>query len=60
MHPGLGMTDRLAQTFRAVDHAYFCLDDRGDPFPQTSAPEVIRRMLRARALQVVASAFEWI
>jgi len=58
MHPGLGMTDRLAQTFRAVDHADFCLDDRGDPFPQTSAPEVIRRMLRALDAQEGAHVLE--
>jgi protein-L-isoaspartate(D-aspartate) O-methyltransferase len=41
------MTDRLALAFQVVDHAYFCLDKRRNPFPQTSAPDVIARMLRA-------------
>ena len=44
---GLHLTDRLAIVFRAVDRAQFCLDDQGNQLHQTSAPEVIARMLRA-------------
>jgi len=52
------VNDRLAHTFRAVDHAYFCLDDRGNPFPQTSAAVVIRRMLRVLDVQEGARVLE--
>ena len=52
------MTDRLDYAFRMVEHAYFCLDDRGDPIPQTSAPEVIARMLRALDVQAGAHVLE--
>jgi len=45
------MTDRLGLALRVVDHAYFCLDDRGNRFPQTSAPEIIARMLGALDVQ---------
>jgi len=44
---GLHLTDRLDIAFRAVDRAQFCLDDQGNQLHQTSAPEVIARMLRA-------------
>jgi len=32
---------------RVVDRSHFCLDDQGNQLHQTSAPEVIARMLRA-------------
>jgi protein-L-isoaspartate(D-aspartate) O-methyltransferase len=52
------MTDRLDLAFEVVDHAYFCLDERGNPFPQTSAPEVIARMLRALDVRAGAHVLE--
>lgn len=53
-----GITDRLGLAFRVVDHAYFCLDYRGDPFPQTSAPDVITRMLRALDVEQASHVLE--
>jgi protein-L-isoaspartate(D-aspartate) O-methyltransferase len=32
---------------QTVDRAYFCFDEKGNQLPQTSAPEMIARMLRA-------------
>jgi protein-L-isoaspartate(D-aspartate) O-methyltransferase len=52
------MTDRLGLAFRMVDHAYFCLDERGNPFPQTSAPDVIARTLRALDVQAGSHVLE--
>jgi protein-L-isoaspartate(D-aspartate) O-methyltransferase len=54
----LGMTDRVGLALEVVDHAYFCLDERGNPFPQTSAPEVIAHMLRALDVHLGAYVLE--
>lgn len=45
------MIDQVSTAFQVVDHAHFCLDDLGNPLPQTSAPEVIARMLRLLEVQ---------
>jgi protein-L-isoaspartate O-methyltransferase len=45
------VTDKVAIALQTVDHAYFCFDEKGNPFPQTSAPEMIARMLRALDVQ---------
>jgi protein-L-isoaspartate(D-aspartate) O-methyltransferase len=44
---GPPVLDRLAGAIRRVDEAYFCVDDHGNRFPQTSNPEMIAAMLRA-------------
>jgi protein-L-isoaspartate(D-aspartate) O-methyltransferase len=41
------VTDHLDIALRTVDRTHFCLDDRGNQLPQTSAPEIIARMLGA-------------
>jgi protein-L-isoaspartate(D-aspartate) O-methyltransferase len=40
------MTERVSTAVHMVDWAYLCLDDQGSQLPQTSAPEVITRMLQ--------------
>ena len=38
--------DRIDAALRCVDRASFCFDEHGEPLPQTSAPDMIARMLR--------------
>ena len=42
----LRMGKSLSAAFRAVDRARFCLDDQGNPVHQTSATQMIARMLQ--------------
>jgi protein-L-isoaspartate(D-aspartate) O-methyltransferase len=41
----------IAAALRAVDRARFCLDDQGNQIPQTSAPEVMARLLELLDVQ---------
>src|SRR5215216_3880514 len=43
---------RLDSALQAVDRSHFCLDDQGRQLPQTSAPEVIVRMLQLLDVQL--------
>src|SRR5260370_13377992 len=41
----------MDHALRVVDRAHFCLDAEGRPLPQTSAPEMVARMLRLLDVQ---------
>lgn len=45
------MNGRVNTALRAVDHARYCLDDQGNPIPQTSSVEMISRMLQLLDVQ---------
>src|SRR5262249_36064766 len=40
------MNSRVQTAMRGLDHAHYCLDDQGNPIPQTSSIEMISRMLQ--------------
>jgi len=52
------MNSRVQTAMRVVAHAHYCLDDQGNPIPQTSSIEMISRMLQQLSVQPGDSVLE--